>query len=549
MKIHLSLHCITLLLNLALQTPHVLSISISQQESSFLLCLQNNSLPSNILFTPENPQYTNLFFSSIQNNRTLFSSPKPFLIMTPTHGSHVSAAVLCSKKLNIPLRTRSGGHDYEGLSYTTTSSSFVLIELRNFRSVNMDLPNNTVWVEAGATLGELYYAIATRSKTIAFPAGICPTVGVGGHFSGGGIGTIMRSFSLAIDNIVDAKIVTANGEILNRDSMGEDLFWAIKGGGGASFGVILSYKLQLVKVPPKVTVFNINKILATRSDIKLLTKWQSIAYNIDNRLFIRVILKVVNVDRESNKNIQATFQSLFLGEISELLPIMGESFPELELQSNDCMELNWIRAVLNIAGYSHNEPLEKLLTVLNIAGYSQNEPLEKLLSRAPQFNNLFKIKSDFLTKLITDEQWEVIFSELLKGEEHPFLIIEPFGGRVDEINEAETPFPHRNGSLYNIQHIITWEDPGMEVAEKYIDRMREFYDFMTPYVSNNPRTAYLNYRDLDLGRNLHKNASYLEARVWGEKYFKGNFRRLAYVKAKVDPENLFWNVQSIPPLA
>ncbi|KAK8968243.1 Cannabidiolic acid synthase [Platanthera guangdongensis] len=65
---------------------------------------------------PENPNYKPLFFSSVHNDRTLSSSPKPLLIIIPTQEFHVSATVLCSKELKIQLITRSGKHDFEGLS-------------------------------------------------------------------------------------------------------------------------------------------------------------------------------------------------------------------------------------------------------------------------------------------------------------------------------------------------------------------------------------------------------------------------------------------------
>ncbi|KAK8969930.1 hypothetical protein KSP40_PGU014461 [Platanthera guangdongensis] len=507
-------------------------ISSSQhQMHSFLDCLNSSSLPSKFIFTPENQSYTSLFFSSLKNNRTLVNSPKPLLIITPTQESHVSAAVLCSKELNIPLRTRSGGHDYEGLSYTTTSSSFVLIDLHKFRSITIDLTDNTAWADAGATLGELYYSISSQSgNTLAFPAGSCPTVGLGGHFSGGGLGTMMRAYGLAVDNIIDARIATASGEVLDRGSMGEDLFWALRGGGGASFGIILSYKLKLLQVPPKVTVFNIDKLLE-QGVVKLLTKWQQIAYNLDKRLFISVQLQVVDQNHSSSKTLMATFQSLFLGEQTELLTLMAESFPELGVKSDHCVELSWIRSVLYIAGYP------------------PGGSLKKLLDRKPQSHDLFKTKSDFLSVPFNVDVWEVISAWLVGQNEPPYVIIDPFGGRMDEIGVTETPFPHRKGSLYGIQYIITWEEPGVEVARKHIDLMRNFYKFMTPYVSRDPRGAYLNYRDLDLGRNANRNASYAEASVWGEKYYKVNFRRLAQVKSKVDPENLFWNEQSIPSFA
>ncbi|CAL1402757.1 unnamed protein product [Linum trigynum] len=73
---------------------------------------------------------------------------------------------------------------------------------------------------------------------------------------------------------------------------------------------------------------------------------------------------------------------------------------------------------------------------------------------------------------------------------------------------------------------------------------------MTPYVSQNPRAAYMKYRDLDIGMNdVEGKTSYREARVWGAKYFKNNFDRLVRVKTVVDPDNLFRNEQSIPPFS
>ncbi|MBA0806415.1 hypothetical protein Gohar_005869, partial [Gossypium harknessii] len=184
------------------------------------------------------------------------STPTPLVIITPLHASHIQATVHCCKKHGLQLRIRSGGHDFEGLSYTTTYEvPFVVIDLLNLRSVRINVEKGTAWVESGATVGELYYEIAKRSRTLAFPAGIGHTVGVGGHLSGGGFGLLFRKYGLAADNVIDARLIDVKERILDRKSMGEDLFWAIRGGGGGSFGVVLAWKLKLVAVPAIVTVF------------------------------------------------------------------------------------------------------------------------------------------------------------------------------------------------------------------------------------------------------------------------------------------------------
>lgn len=118
---------------------------------------------------------------------------------------------------------------------------------------------------------------------------------------------------------------------------------------------------------------------------------------------------------------------------------------------------------------------------------------------------------------------------------------------MNRIPESEIPFPHRNGTLFKIQWLTLWQDP-KEDAKLHVQWMRRLYTYMGPYVSGNPREAYVNYRDLDLGMNRDKNASFAKASAWGIKYFKGNFERLVSVKTKVDPDNIFRHEQSIPTL-
>ena len=92
-----------------------------------------------------------------------------------------------------------------------------------------------LWVKC--TIG-----LPIRVELFSFPAGFCYTMGVGGHFSGGGCGTMMRKYGLATNNILNAHLIDVKGRFLDRKSMGEDLFWAIRGGGG-SFGVIVAWKI------------------------------------------------------------------------------------------------------------------------------------------------------------------------------------------------------------------------------------------------------------------------------------------------------------------
>ncbi|TKY59582.1 Tetrahydrocannabinolic acid synthase [Spatholobus suberectus] len=271
-------------------------------EKGFLQCFQTilgDNTTSGVIFTKSSSSYEPLLKSSIRNARFLNSSvPKPNLIVTPHSLFHIQIALLCSKKNGLQVRVRSGGHDYEGLSYIS-HVPFLIIDLLNLRSITINMEEESAWVQSGATVGELYYAIANRSKVHGFPAGSCPTIGVGGHLGGGGFGTIFRKYGLASDNVIDAQIVDVNGKILNRTLMGEDLFWAIRGGGGSSFGVITAWKIKLVHVPSTVTIFDVSRTL-DQGATNLFHKWQTIAPKLPAELFLHTVVGVVNSASQAN---------------------------------------------------------------------------------------------------------------------------------------------------------------------------------------------------------------------------------------------------------
>ena len=281
---------------------HVIAITPTPNIDNFLQCLSSHSNNdqshpiSNAIYTPKNSTFLNVLHNYIRESRfNTSSTPKPLAIITALAPSHVQASVICSKSNGLKLTIRSGGHDFEGFSYVS-NVPFVILDMFNLRSIDVDIKSETAWVQSGATLGEIYYEIAQYSKVHAFPAGVCFTVGAGGHFSGGGYGNLQRMYGLSVDNIVDALIVDVKGRILNRKSMGEDLFWAIRGGGGASFCVVLSWKIKLVRVPEIVTVFSVSKTLEEgATDVVL--QWQQVSTTIDRKLFIRVQpqVKVCNI--------------------------------------------------------------------------------------------------------------------------------------------------------------------------------------------------------------------------------------------------------------
>ncbi|KAL3654619.1 hypothetical protein CASFOL_001604 [Castilleja foliolosa] len=526
------------LLSLVFTNLLVLGLSSSSNHTNiFLKCLnkqfKRSNSSTNVIITPtQNASY----YASLlqpQNLRPESTFPlKPLLILTPYQPTQIQASIFCAKKLDTEIRTRSGGHDYEGLSYTSRNPNFIIVDMRNLGSIKIDTGAKTAWVETGATLGQLYHALAKKSKTLTFPMGVCPTVGVGGHFSGGGYGMLSRKYGLASDHIIDAKLIDADGNILDGGSMGEDLLWALRGGGSASFGIILAFKVSLVVVPEIVTGFIVAR---TKNVAQLVYTWQQVADKVDEDLLLRVSLNSVGstptVTGGKNRTIVATFNALYLGRANDLLLLMEREFPELRLVEKECTEMSWIESVLYFASL-------------------RNRTVDVLLSPTPQkpfAPSFYKGKSDFVTTIISVKGLSRIWRFLDEEAEHRgTLEFSPFGGKVSNFSESATPFPNRAGNIFMIRYGVVWYGEGDEELKKHMSWIRSVYSYMARYASKSPRRAYFNYKDLDIGMNDKENTSYSQASVWGHKYFKGNFDRLVLAKTKADPSNFFRNEQSIP---
>ncbi|KAJ4912761.1 FAD-binding Berberine family protein [Raphanus sativus] len=519
---------------LFLSLPLISSFSQPSVSSSvyntFLKCLSEKTQTpqhqiSKIVFSKTNPSYTSVLRAYIRNARfNTSSTPKPTIIVTPLTYKHVSAAVVCSKPLKFVFKIRSGGHDYDGLSYISDKPFFIL-DMSNLRQVSVDIADQTAWISAGATLGEVYYSIWEKSKVLGFPAGVCPTVGVGGHVSGGGYGNMIRKYGLSVDHFIDGKIVDVNGDVLDRKGMGEDLFWAISGGGGGSFGVVLGYKVKLVPVPATVTVFRVEQYMESGA-VDMVHKWQFVGPKTDRNLFMRMLIQPAT--RNKKKTVRATVVALFLGRADDVVSLLSKELPELALKKEDCKEMTWFQSALywyNYLNATETDPKVFLDRNLDSAGFG-------------------KRKSDYVQTEIPRNGIESLFKRMAELGKIG-LVFNPYGGRMAEIAEDATPFPHRN-MLYKIQYSINWKISSPEIEERYLKQARVLHNFMTRFVSKNPRSAYLNYRDIDIGVNDHGANSFVEGEVYGRMYFGKNFDRLVKIKTAVDPDNFFWNEQSIP---
>ncbi|KAL0790252.1 hypothetical protein Bca101_006498 [Brassica carinata] len=325
-------------------------------------------------------------------------------IVTAKHVSRIQATVVCAKANGSQICIRSGGDDYEGL--------FFILDMFNLRSIILDVSRKKAWVQAGATLGELYTKISDASETLAFPAGVCSTVGAGGHISGGGYGNLMRKYGITVNKTLEQ----AGGE----------------------------------------PMFSTSGSLSHPNSLKF-------------SLFIRAMPQVVN------RTIAVILYAQFLGRANELVSIMNQSLTELELKRQDCQEMSWLNTTLFWEDLSVGTPT--------------NRP-----SRPETF---FKTKSDYVKKQIPKEGNKKLWKSMLEFNNNVYMQWNPYGGVMDKVPVTVTPFPHRKGNLFKVQYYTSWLDANATIGSPL--NMMKKYEVAEPYMSSNPREAFLNYRDIDIG--------------------------------------------------
>jgi FAD/FMN-containing dehydrogenase len=168
---------------------------------------------------------------------------RPALIVRARDASDVSRVVMLARESNLELAVRSGGHSVAG--HSTTDGGIVL-DFSEMKNLEIDLERRTAWAQTGLTAGE--YTTAVSAHGLATGFGDTGSVGIGGITLGGGVGYLVRKHGLTIDDLLAAEVVTADGELRRVDEESHpDLFWAIRGGGG-NFGVVTRFHYRLHEV-------------------------------------------------------------------------------------------------------------------------------------------------------------------------------------------------------------------------------------------------------------------------------------------------------------
>jgi FAD/FMN-containing dehydrogenase len=168
---------------------------------------------------------------------------RPAVIVRAANAQDVVRAIALARETGLELAVRAGGHSVGGFG---VNEGGIVLDLRDMRGLEIDAEQRIAWAEGGLTTGE--YTVEAAKLGLATGFGDTATVGIGGLTTGGGIGYLVRKHGLTIDSLLAAEVATADGELLHVDAESHpDLFWAIRGGGG-NFGVVTRFCFRLYPI-------------------------------------------------------------------------------------------------------------------------------------------------------------------------------------------------------------------------------------------------------------------------------------------------------------
>jgi FAD/FMN-containing dehydrogenase len=421
---------------------------------------------------------------------------RPAMIVRCAGSADVLASVNFARKQGLELAVRGGGHNIAG---SALCNDGLVIDLSTMRSVHIAPLRQRAWVEGGATLRDFDHE--AQAYALATPLGINSTTGVGGLTLGGGFGWLTRKHGLTIDNLVSADIVIASGERLHTNSSSHpDLFWAIRGGGG-NFGVVTMFEFALHPVGPMVTGGLIVFPFAQARPV--LRKYRDYVDTMGEHLSLWAVLR---------KAPPLPFLAPEVHGTDVLALAVFSTLPPQDIHA----------AIGEIRNFG--QPLGEHVGAVPYTAWQQT--FDPLL--APGARNYWK--SHNFTQL-SDAAIDVVadYAGRLPSP-HSEIFLGLLGGEASAHAPDETAYPHR-GVQYAMNVHTRWLEPAEDAT--CIAWAREFFKAAAPHAAG---SVYINFLTEDEGDRI--------AEAYGP-----NYARLAQIKARYDPDNLFHSNQNIRPAA
>jgi hypothetical protein len=408
----------------------------------------------------------------------------PGIIARCSGVADVVAAVNFARENELLVAVRGGGHNVSGRALCDDG---IVIDLSGMKGIHVDAKARIARVQGGATLGDVDRE--THLFGLAVPAGVISKTGIGGLTLGGGVGWLVRKYGLTCDNVLSFDLVTADGELrVASVSENEDLFWALRGGGG-NFGIVTSFEFR---VHPVSTVLGGLVMYPRDRAVEVLQFYRNFTQSAPEELTAYAAL----VHTPDGIPAVAVI-ACYCGDVAE-----GEQvFEPLRTFSSPMMDAIQIM------------PFPQMQTLLDAAFPDGNQ-------------NYWK--STFLRELSDDAI--LVLVEHANRATSPLsgVTIEYYGGVASRVGVSETAFAQRQAQ-YDVAILAQWVDPGE--SQRHIGWARGLADSMRPFSSG---AYFLNFLGEE-GEDTVKAA------------FGPNYDRLTAIKKKYDPKNFFCMNQNIKP--
>jgi FAD/FMN-containing dehydrogenase len=407
-----------------------------------------------------------------------YDGVRPPAVVQVRDAADVRAVVQWAERFSVPLVTRSGGHAYNGASI---SNNAVVVDVRRLDTVR--LRDGIATVGPGARNIDIYAALARRGSTI--PSGSCPTVGFGGLSTGGGMGLAGRMLGLTIDRVRSYDVVTADG-VKQTVQGDDDLFWALRGGGG-SFGIVTAVRLR-VKPVRRAAYFRITYPSGSRAEA--LNAWDDLAPGAPDRLTAICTLTSSG----------ATAFGQYFGSESTLRQIVAP--------------LTRVPGASLSTGTSGYLALQRRWAGCADGGLAACHDYDR---------TTFAASSVYVARKLSAAARRAFLDAAATGAT---LILDAYGGAIGEVAPDATAFVHRD-VRFSVQ-ILSYTSIGTAR-----DRVRRARGLIAPFGNGQ---AYQNYSDPDLAGARRA-------------YYGSNYERLVDIKTAVDPADRFRPAQGIRPRA
>ena len=425
---------------------------------------------------------------------------RPAVVVRCASSADVAAAVDFSRNNGLEVGVRCGGHSVLGIS---VPDGGLLIDLSGLRAVRVDPDARRAWVQGGALLGDLDRA--AQPFGLATTAGNVSHTGVGGLTLGGGMGWLARRFGLACDNVTSYEVVTADGATLQvGESQHEDLFWGLRGGGG-NFGVVTEFEFRLHQVGTAALL--IDYTFAMDDAPSAMRRWRDLLGNdvpgqATPTAWVGTMADSPDVPAQLRNRTVASLGFVWVGSPDEAHHL--------------------VRQVDGLGA-----PLAKRVEELP---YLRLQTMDDEWHRPGLRRRYFK--GHYLTELSDD----AIGAFLSRGEADPSVdparlpngSFQGYGGAIAARSDDDSAFSHRN-SMVEFVASTAWTDPAEDGQR--ITAARRYGAALEPFASG----VYVNVLS-DEGEAGVRRA-----------YPAGKLARLAALKRRYDPNNLFHLNQNIRP--